>query len=630
MQAQDGTAGAEQASGKLAGAGQFLLRVLGFFVILEPIWMLLPFAGFLYGSGLRIQVLARHSQTAWLTHFVFPVLTLGMTGPILVVLGFLVFLVGAGQIYTAKLLKKGMVKGGLYAFVRHPQYTALTLFGSGLLLAWGRAIMFLAFFLMMFLYYFLAKSEERKCVQLFGEEYEAYRRRTSFCIPGDKFVLRLLARLPLPRLPRALTVAIAFVLTALLALGLMGLITALRTRVRSVPFMTATVQLSGHDATGAPSPPMHEGRTTGVPYVASDRVLVVRGPWRNAAAPGFAETVLRRSLQSEALAGFIEFLDESSREAAVIFCAPYTPAKEGEAVGKRFLPKDSHRRGPMPDPDGPDRARLIVMRCELTGDAAITDIFADKSHRRIIQAAVAWIDLAAREDGDIVLKGPNTMGRPGFPMPEGLGEERWDHLMAQLSEREALLPKPDEVAARPVAAPETHADLILVQAPILRTRIQPAGRFHHATAPDIDDDAVRRNRFAMDIRDRLAASPTFRERLRRFGAGGDTVPIAFPRPGPNWYREHRVRYEQDEDGAWRRTGATPQVSVFVMLVRRAPDLAPEALFDEGRRGEREILGAFIAELDFAVDPPGDSVHEIAIIGPRRDLEERWTFFLSGL
>ncbi len=158
--------------GLAARTGRLLLKALAFFVILEPIWMLLPFAGFLYGSGLHIQTLSRHPETAWLTHFVFPVLTLGPVGPLLVVLGLLLFLAGAVQVYSAKIRRKGLVTGGLYAFVRHPQYTALTLFATGLLLAWGRVMMFLAFFLMMFLYYHLARSEERRCRARFGEAYE--------------------------------------------------------------------------------------------------------------------------------------------------------------------------------------------------------------------------------------------------------------------------------------------------------------------------------------------------------------------------------------------------------------------------------------------------------------------------
>jgi len=623
METGNNASAAKQGNGRLAGVGQCLLRILGFFVILEPIWMLLPFAGFLYGSGLQIQNLARHPHTAWLTHFVFPVLTLGMTGPVLVVMGFLVFLVGAGQIYSAKLFRKGMVTGGLYAFVRHPQYTALTLFGLGLLLAWGRAMMFLAFFVMMYLYYFLAKSEERKCIELFGEQYEAYRRRTSCCIPGDRVIGRLLGRLPMPSMPRPLAIASSFVLTMLLAFSLMWLITTLRIRARIVPFMTTTVVLGEPDAGTEPSPALTEGRTAGISFVTSGQILVVRGPWRNAAAPGFAETVLRRSLRSPALGELLAFPEEASREVAIMFCAPYTPPENDDGVGKQFMPQGGKRRGPVPDPDGPDRARIMVMRCELADGATITDALSDKSRRRILKAAMTWVDVSSPETEDIVVKGPNAIGRPGAPLPEAIGEERWDYLIAQIDERESLVDKPPATPSRPVAQPSPSTELILVQAPILRTRIEPGALHQHV-------DTGGKNLFAMDIRDRLAASPSFRERLKRCGVGAEIVPVAFPRPGPNWYREHHVRYKATEEGDWQSYGTKPQVSVFVMLVRIKPGLDYEALFDATRRSERTIQGAFIADVDFAIQPPADSVHEITIVGPRRDLEERWKFFLSGL
>ena len=88
---------AEEGRRALRRAGEWLLKLLSLFVILEPIWMLLPFAGFLYGSVLRIEALGRNPATAWLTHFVFPVLTLGWLGPILVLTGFAVFCVGAAR-----------------------------------------------------------------------------------------------------------------------------------------------------------------------------------------------------------------------------------------------------------------------------------------------------------------------------------------------------------------------------------------------------------------------------------------------------------------------------------------------------------------------------------------------------
>lgn len=612
--------------GFLARVGQIPLKVLAFFVILEPIWMLLPFAGFLYGSGLRIQILARHSETAWLTHFVFPVLTLGPTGPIMVVVGFAIFLVGAGQIYWAKFRRKGMVNRGLYAWVRHPQYTALTLFGVGLLLAWGRAIMFLAFFGMMFLYYYLAKSEERKCVALFGPEYEAYRQRTSFCIPGDRALARLWARVPMVPMPRPLRVLVSLALTTAVAFGLLWLISTVRTRTRTVPFMATTVQFPPPPEWATSGGQLREGRIGGVPFVAAERILVVRGPWRNATAPGFAETVLRRTLASPALAEFLEFLDEPSRDVAIVFCAPLTPPRDDAKPGERFMPKDSLRRGPLPDPDGPDRVRLLLMRCTLSQGASVIDAVGDTSKRTVHSMCMARIDLSRGDDDDIVVDEPGTTG-PGFSG----GEDRWGYVMNQLAQREALLPKPRDIPTRPVPRPSEMAELILVQAPILRTRIQPESWFgrhdaDHAETPEKQSE----NHFARDILDQLAASPSFRRRLRAFGAGGDVVPVVFPRPGPNWYRQHHVHYERSDDGRWVRRGATPQISVFVMLVRRKPGAVHAALFEESRRGQRDIMGAFIAELDFGIAPPADPVHEIVIIGPRRDLEERWDFFLSGL
>ena len=104
------------------------------------------------------------------------------------------------------------------------------------------------------------------------------------------------------------------------------------------------------------------------------------------------------------------------------------------------------------------------------------------------------------------------------------------------------------------------------------------------SAPDDDPPKNQHeNHFARDILDTLAAPPSFRQRIKRFGVGGDFVPVIFPRPGPNWYRQHRFRYHPTDDGRWERRGATPQISVFVMLVRRASGMRDVDLFDESQR-----------------------------------------------
>jgi len=162
--------------------------------------------------------------------------------------------------------------------------------------------------------------------------------------------------------------------------------------------------------------------------------------------------------------------------------------------------------------------------------------------------------------------------------------------MKQLAARKAFAPSGATAAVVP--GQSASASLVLVKAPILRTRLDPA--------------------FAQEILDRLVASATFRDQIRSAGAGGQVVPVAFPRPGPNWYRAHHGK---------------PQISLFVILARLADGADADDLFHVERR---ELLGAFTAEMDFKIDPPKDSVGPIATIGPRRDLEERWRFFLSGV
>ena len=563
--------------------GRGLLKVLTLFVILEPIWMLLPFAGFLYGSVLQIQTLNRNPQTSWLTHFVFPVLTLGWLGPILVVAGLGVFVIGAGQIYWAKFRRSGIVTAGLYRFVRHPQYIALTMFGLGLLLAWGRAIMFIAFFMMMFLYYYLTKSEERTCVRLFGEDYRAYRKRTSFIFPGDRFLRPLQGRLPNVKLPAVVRVSGGFVLTMAMCFALMWVIQTIKTAYRTVPYLTATVDL-GPVRDASLRLDITAGRGGGAAFVQSGRIAVVRGPYRNASASGFAEHVLQRARRSARLDEFLDFLDKPGSDVAIVFCGPYEQPKETDNPGPgMYAGKAPGGRGPGADPHGSDRVRLILMRCTLSPKATIADALGDKSKRTIVGGCIARVDLDRPEDQDIVVDDARIAG-PGFP-----GEDRWDYFFKQFSR----MPRAAE-AAPVVAAGGRYAQgsLVLVKAPILRTRIDPG--------------------FAADIRDRLAGSARFRNRMRKVGAGGPVVAVAFPRPGPNWYREHH---------------GSPQISLFVMLVRLEPGADLDDLFHPSKR---DLLSAFIIPMDFAIDPPADSVGEAIMIGLWRDLEERWRFFLSGL
>lgn len=78
-----------------------------------------------------------------------------------------------------------LIVSGLYRWVRHPLYSASLLF------IWLTPVMtlnWLALFIGATIYFVVgAMYEERKLVNAYGKEYEAYRRRTPMLIPGLKW-----------------------------------------------------------------------------------------------------------------------------------------------------------------------------------------------------------------------------------------------------------------------------------------------------------------------------------------------------------------------------------------------------------------------------------------------------------
>ncbi|PYV54125.1 MAG: hypothetical protein DMG98_19050 [Acidobacteria bacterium] len=99
-------------------------------------------------------------------------------GGLAFLIGLVGFLVGAIQIYYAKLRRRGVVKSGFYARVRHPQYSFLALAGLGLLIVWPRFILLIIYIHMLWFYYLLARSEEERMQSRYGDLYVAAMRGT--------------------------------------------------------------------------------------------------------------------------------------------------------------------------------------------------------------------------------------------------------------------------------------------------------------------------------------------------------------------------------------------------------------------------------------------------------------------
>jgi protein-S-isoprenylcysteine O-methyltransferase Ste14 len=167
--------------------------VLSFIVALEIAIMISPFAFYFYAAFNPFLLALNQSPiTRWLTAFFLPhmvvppnglLAAIRVTGSVFFVLGMVTFLICASQVYLGKVLKKGVATRGLYSFIRHPQYLGLSLAALGLAIMWPRFLTLVLFAVMLFLYYILARDEERRMTNRYGESYEAYRRRTGMFFP---------------------------------------------------------------------------------------------------------------------------------------------------------------------------------------------------------------------------------------------------------------------------------------------------------------------------------------------------------------------------------------------------------------------------------------------------------------
>jgi len=101
----------------------------------------------------------------------------------LLFIGIGLFIGGWRELYQARQNKK-LITSGLYRFVRHPQYTGLFigLFGEGVV-HWPTLFSVGLFPLIFLAYYFLARSEEKKVISEFGEEYRVYQQKVPMFIP---------------------------------------------------------------------------------------------------------------------------------------------------------------------------------------------------------------------------------------------------------------------------------------------------------------------------------------------------------------------------------------------------------------------------------------------------------------
>lgn len=199
--------------------------VLSFIVTFEIAIMISPFAVVFYAAFNPVLLaLDRWAATRWLTAFFLPhmivppdplLIVVRVLGSVFFIVGGAVFLACAVQVYLGKWLGRGTATGGLYSVVRHPQYAALSVAALGLVIMWPRFLTLALFAVMLFLYYVLARDEERRMTMRHGEQYLAYMDKTGMFLPRRVEAWFGLAPGSLPSLPgpdKALAVLVALLI----------------------------------------------------------------------------------------------------------------------------------------------------------------------------------------------------------------------------------------------------------------------------------------------------------------------------------------------------------------------------------------------------------------------------------
>jgi len=148
----------------------------------------------MYGFPLTIYILVRFfgldrtnlNANLWST-----LLGYGETGMMIsMILGYVLLFAGIGifmegwrELHSARQQNR-LVTDRLYGLVRHPQYTGLfiAIFGEGVV-HWPTIFSVALFPIIILVYYLLARSEERKVEEQFGDEYRAYRKRVPMFVP---------------------------------------------------------------------------------------------------------------------------------------------------------------------------------------------------------------------------------------------------------------------------------------------------------------------------------------------------------------------------------------------------------------------------------------------------------------
>lgn len=95
------------------------------------------------------------------------------------VIGMLLVFFGWMKIHKSR----GLVTGGIYRYIRHPQYTGIFLIITGWMFRWINPTILVMYPILLILYYKLARREEKHVLKEYGEAYLNYKQSTPIFFP---------------------------------------------------------------------------------------------------------------------------------------------------------------------------------------------------------------------------------------------------------------------------------------------------------------------------------------------------------------------------------------------------------------------------------------------------------------
>jgi protein-S-isoprenylcysteine O-methyltransferase Ste14 len=135
----------------------------------------------MFGFPLTIYFISSYfSQVTFQNTFLNYMMSIGMPlGYVITAIGLLLVIAGWRSVYRSE----GIAIKGPYRFMRHPQYLGFFLITGGWLIHWPTVPTMIMWPILLFLYYNLAKKEEKEMHKRFGEKYEQYKQSVPMFIP---------------------------------------------------------------------------------------------------------------------------------------------------------------------------------------------------------------------------------------------------------------------------------------------------------------------------------------------------------------------------------------------------------------------------------------------------------------